>query len=191
MNMAREQERHARNSHKHTLSVKMGGEETNPYERRSSKESRRSTEGRRSADIRHTIRALARKPEHYDSPASSAREDVAANFTFPMPKVRYLLISPLTGPISFLAAPVLGIKFWHRAHESQIFAKHNSLIIYGDQDIFASAKKLSAWVERMEADPGSQVSHVLVEGAGHFWIERGVAEELRQSLRTWEAGSWT
>jgi alpha/beta superfamily hydrolase len=103
-----------------------------------------------------------------------------------MPKVQYLLISPLTGPISFLAAPALGMRLWHKAHESQVIAKHNSLVVYGDQDVFASAKKISAWAKKMEAESGSQVSHVLVEGAGHFWTERGVEEELRQAMRAWE-----
>jgi pimeloyl-ACP methyl ester carboxylesterase len=108
-----------------------------------------------------------------------------------MPKVRYLLISPLTGPISLLAAPGLGHKFWPRQPENQdVIGKHNTLILYGDQDIFSSARKITAWAAKLSAEPGYQVTHVEVAGAGHFWLENGVEEKLRTSLREWEARPW-
>lgn len=184
INLARDQEKRTRDAKKHTLSVKMGGEETNPDERRSSRE------GRRSADIRHAIRSLGRRTERQEAPTTS--ENMTTNPSIQVPKVRYLLISPLTGPISFLAAPGLSLKFWHKAPESRdTISKRNSLVLYGDQDIFSSAKKVTAWVEKMEAEPRSQVSHVEVAGAGHFWAEHGVEAEMRKSLRAWEAETWT
>jgi pimeloyl-ACP methyl ester carboxylesterase len=188
--------RQTRQANKNKLSVTMGGEETGPEQRRSSREIRRSTEGgRRSADLRHAIRTFSRKSEKHETPTTTTttttpKENTATNPTIQIPKVRYLLISPLTGPISFLAAPGLGLRLWHKAPECQdTVAKHNTLVLYGDQDIFSSARKFGAWVHKMEAEPGSQVSHVEVAGAGHFWVEHGVEEEMRQALREWEAGS--
>jgi hypothetical protein len=58
LNLARDRERRSRRGHEHTLSVKMGGEETNPGKRRSSREIGRSVDGGRSLDIGGRLRSL-------------------------------------------------------------------------------------------------------------------------------------
>jgi alpha/beta superfamily hydrolase len=106
-----------------------------------------------------------------------------------MPNVRYLLISPLTPPTSALAAPALIHRFWSRSKDGcqDVIGKHISLAIYGDQDIFASAKKIRDWSEQLKAESTSRFASVEVTGAGHFWHEGGVEARLRTALKDWES----
>jgi hypothetical protein len=185
---ASEQERQVRQANKNKLSVTMGGEETKPDQRRSSKEIRHTAEGRHSQDVGHALRNFSRKNKKHSTPDSAQPEDNRAEPTIQIPQVRYLLISPLTGPLSILAAPGLGLKLWQNTSETKdVIGKHDTLVLYGDQDVFSSAKKVTAWVQSLEAEPGSRVSHVEIAGAGHFWLEPGVEEKLRRSVREWEA----
>ena len=174
--------------HKPNLSVSMGGEATSPDKRRSSREIRRSVER---SQIRHAQRRSGSL--NHETPENDALKTVpgaegASSIT--MPKVQYLLVSPLTPPVSMLAAPALVPKFWSRSKEEsqEIIGRYPSLAIYGDQDVFVSAKKVRNWTEQIKAVPGSQLTSVEVEGAGHFWVEQGVEEKLRLALRSWEVG---
>ncbi|KAF1841738.1 uncharacterized protein K460DRAFT_379753 [Cucurbitaria berberidis CBS 394.84] len=188
-NFAREQAREKRRKpgHEPKLSVTMGGEETSAYQRRSSREIRRSFDGSRSLDLKTRIRSLSHRRLAEEGPVSPLEETKNVDVT--VAEVRYLLISPLTSPISTLAAPALGHKFWSRPSEGyqEVVGKHAALAIYGDQDIFASAKKIHDWAEHLKAGPESQFIGVEVEGAGHFWIEAGVERTLRATLRDWVA----
>jgi hypothetical protein len=178
--------------------VVMGGEETSPKMRRSSREIRRlsmdQVDGRRSIDLGSRIRSMShRRGLRRDNPKiPPVLTDVHGNGTrneISMPEVRYLLISPLTPPVSTLVAPGLGQKFWNREKEGgEVVGKHSALAVFGDQDIFSSVKRSREWVERMGAMAGSRFEHVEVAGAGHFWHEVGVEERLRGVLRGWEAG---
>ena len=172
--------------YKSKLSVSMGGEETRPNKWRSSREARMSVEGSRTRDVEHKLRSLNHKAPRNDAPQMHPEDVTAPSVT--MPKIRYLLISPLTPPISTLAAPALGAKFWSRSEEGsqEVIGKHPSLAVYGDQDIFASARKTRDWAENLKTVSGLQFTNVEVEGAGHFWVEQGVEEQLRSALRSWE-----
>jgi pimeloyl-ACP methyl ester carboxylesterase len=105
-----------------------------------------------------------------------------------MPEIRYLLISPLTTPISTLAAPALATKLLSRSTPSfpDVIAKHETLAVFGNQDVFSSAKRIREWIERMKGESGLRFHGVEVNGAGHFWHEEGSESELRAALRTWE-----
>jgi hypothetical protein len=104
-----------------------------------------------------------------------------------VPEVRYLLVSPLTPPTSTLATPGLARLFWSRAgNEDATLTKHETLAVYGDQDMFASAKKMREWVVRMEKENHGGFCGVEVTDAGHFWHEQGVERQLREALRLWE-----
>lgn len=196
INLAQDTERQKKQSQKKTkahenkLSVTMGGEETSPEKRRSSREIRRSLDGGRSLDFGNRFRSLShrrRKDENPSTPPSDSASTTQPTIT--MPQVRYLLISPLTPPISTLAAPALGHKFWHKPREEaqEVIGKHASLAIFGDQDIFSSAKKTRDWVEKVKSDAGgARFESVEVAGAGHFWHEAGVEERFRDALREWE-----
>ncbi|CAO2657373.1 Nn.00g034990.m01.CDS01 [Neocucurbitaria sp. VM-36] len=190
INLARDQAQEKRWKHGHEakLSVTMGGEETSPEKRRRSREIRRSLEGGRSLDLKTRIRSLSHRRRGDEGLVTPPEEENSTSTI--TAEIRYLLISPLTPPISTLAAPSLGPKFWSRPKEGhqEAIGKHAALAIYGDQDIFASAKKTRSWTEQLKAGSGSQFTSVEVEGAGHFWVEMGVEEKLRTTLRDWEAG---
>lgn len=189
INAAREQAREMRRR-KHAqepkLSVTMGGEETSPEKRRSSREIRRSFDGSRSLNLKTRLRSLSHRRREDGSPVTPPEEKNIIPIT--PPEVRYLLISPLTPPVSTLAAPALGPKFWNRSKDShqEIFGMHKTLAIYGDQDVFTSAKKTRDWSDQLKVKPRSRFSSIEVEGAGHFWVEKGAEEKLRCALRDWE-----
>lgn len=173
-----------RATHDTRPSITMGGEETSSDKRRSSRDVRRSLDGGTRLEIRTRLRSLSHKRRDHNE-ATTPPETRSA--TINMPDIRYLLISPLTPPISSLAAPALIHKFWSRSnHDYQdIIGKHVSLAIYGDQDIFTSAKRIRDWTEHLKADPASRFTSVEVAGAGHFWVEHDAEEKLRTSLRDW------
>jgi pimeloyl-ACP methyl ester carboxylesterase len=169
-------------------SMTMGGEETSPDKRRSSRDVRRSLEGSSRLEIRTRLRSLShRRRENSNTLAPPGTKSA----TFTMPDIRYLLISPLTSPISTLAAPALGHKFWSKSKDGcqDIIGKHPSLAIYGDQDIFTSAKRIRDWSDQLQAAPGSQFTSVEVAGAGHFWAEGDVETKLRAALKDWESST--
>jgi pimeloyl-ACP methyl ester carboxylesterase len=58
------------------------------------------------------------------------------------------------------------------------------LAIYGDGDTFTSVKKYRKWKERMGGVSKSWKG-VEIEGAGHFWHENGVIEELEEAVMSW------
>jgi pimeloyl-ACP methyl ester carboxylesterase len=187
-NLARAEARARRPSqagHNSRPSMAMGGEETSPDKRRSSRDVRRSAEGGSRLEIRTRLRSLSHRRRE-DSILLTPPETKSAIMI--VPDVRYLLISPLTAPISTLAAPALGHKFWSkpRSEGHNIIGKHPSLAVYGDQDIFTSAKKIREWSDQLKAEPGSCFNSVEVTGAGHFWSESDVEAKLRTALRDWE-----
>ncbi|KAF2709608.1 hypothetical protein K504DRAFT_379349 [Pleomassaria siparia CBS 279.74] len=191
---------HARQSHSRaSLGVVMGGEETSPEKRRSSREMRRRSmdrdrEGasvRRSLDLGIRIHSLSHrrgvKKDKFLETSVNSTPDTGAVGSISMPEVRYLLISPLAAPVSTVVAPGLGQKFWSREKEGkELVGKHVALAVYGDQDIFTSAKRTREWAERMGGQPGSKFEHVEIVGAGHFWHEVGAEDKLRATLRDWE-----
>jgi hypothetical protein len=178
-----------RKGHEPKPSVTMGGEETTPEKRRTSRDIRRSTDQGLSAELGNRLRSLSHGHRRCkdDSPPISLQ--TAERVAITMPEVRYLLISPLTPPISTLAAPALGHKFWNRSKGDceDVIGLHTTLAIYGDKDTFTSAKRIRDWSEQLKAMSGSQFSSIEVAGAGHFWVESGVEERLRDALKRWEA----
>lgn len=189
INLARDETRARKSRPGHDLSapVMIGGEETSPHKRRSSKDVRRSLEGGSRLEIRTRLRSLShRRHDHNEAIAPPETKSVSIT----MPNVRYLLISPLTPPISTVVAPALGYKFWGKSREEyqEVIGKHASLAIYGDQDIFSSSKKIRDWADQLKAVPTSRFTSVEIAGAGHFWAEPDVEVRLRSALEEWEHG---
>jgi len=184
INLARDAERERRSrKHEHKTSVTIGGEETSPEQRRRSREVKRSLDIPR-LDLGHRLRSLShrgRRAGNSTTPLEKTEVRLA------IPEVRYLLISPLTPPISTLAAPALGPKLWGRSTDSRTtsIGKFVSLAIYGDQDIFASAKKTRDWCDNLKSEYGSRFSSAEISGAGHFWVEKDVEKQLRAALSRW------
>ncbi|KAF2264334.1 hypothetical protein CC78DRAFT_463762 [Lojkania enalia] len=187
INLARDHEQRKKHGHENNLPVTMGGEETSPDMRRGSRELRRSMDGRRSLNVGRKMRSLSHQ-RRKDSNSQTPLESSAKKLLISMPNVKYLLVSPLTPPISTLAAPGLGYKFWNKSPHGcqEVIGKHVSLAIYGDQDIFTSTRKMQHWAEQLRSASDSRFSHVQVVGAGHFWHEHGVEEKLRNALKGWE-----
>ena len=186
-------EAHARrgtNGHGHIPSTIIGGEETSPENRKRSRDMHRSVDGDGNSKIKTRLRGLSQTLIHRgrkdDTRVTSHDINGVVNT---IADVRYLLISPLTAPMSRLAVPALGSKLWGKATQDaeETIGKHASLVIYGDQDMFSSAKKIRDWSERLRAQPGSHFLSVEVAGAGHFWVESRSEEKLRTALQTWEA----
>jgi hypothetical protein len=191
INLARCQEREKRlreRGREPKQSVTMGGEETTPEKRRTSRDIRRSVDRGLNVELGNRLRSLSHCRRKDGSPVTSLEKTDTVPIT--APEVRYLLVSPLTPPISTFVAPALGHKFWSksRGESDDVIGKHATLAIYGNQDIFTSAKRIRDWSEQLKAATGSLFSSVEVAEAGHFWVECGVEEKLRAALREWEAG---
>ena len=181
INLVKEQERRSRKKHQARLPVTIGGEETSPERRRTSRELRTSMDGRRGADLGGRLRSLSHKRKRRDTLETPPGKSTAIP-TIDMPQVRYLLISPLTTPFSVAVAPSLGARPWHRSPANQdVVGKHMTLAVYGNRDFFASAAKVRAWAERLK------LTHVEVDGADHFWSDQSVVEKLKASLHEWES----
>jgi pimeloyl-ACP methyl ester carboxylesterase len=182
----RERERRSRrNAHEVKASLTMGGEETTPEKRRTSRDVRRSVDRGLSVDLGSRLRSLSHRGRKDESLAAALEKADTVPIT--VPEIRYLLISPLTPPISTVLAPILGHKFWNKARGGEeVIGRHATLAIYGDNDMFTSAKRIREWSEQLQAVQGSQFSSVEVVGAGHFWVEHGVEEKLRAALGEWE-----
>ncbi|KAJ8116536.1 hypothetical protein OPT61_g2054 [Boeremia exigua] len=184
INHARDAERNKRaKKHEYRPSLTIGGEETSPDKRRSSREVQRSLDIPRGLDIGQRLRSLSHRGRRHENSVESLDQ---AEVNVAIPEVRYLLVSPLTPPISTLAAPALSQKPWSRSEDTtSIIGKFVSLAIYGDQDIFASAKKIRDWSDHLRAQYGPTFSSVEITGAGHFWVEQGVEKQLRTALKKW------
>ncbi|KAI1078943.1 Alpha/Beta hydrolase protein [Whalleya microplaca] len=57
-----------------------------------------------------------------------------------------------------------------------------TLAIYGDQDGFVMLRKIRDWAKRLGSAEESGFRPVEVSGAGHFWVEEGVAGELKTEV---------
>lgn len=169
--------------HDHRPSMTLGGYETSPDQRRNSRDIRRSHDETNSLTIRTRLRSLSHRRREDKGPMMPPQAiDVVAITT---PDIRYLLVSPLTNPVSIFAAPALA---WSKSKSTCQLAmsRHDSLVVYGDRDGFSSAKRIREWSVQMEKAPASRFASVEIEGAGHFWIENGAEESLKAALGQWE-----
>ncbi|KAH7406124.1 hypothetical protein DE146DRAFT_676693 [Phaeosphaeria sp. MPI-PUGE-AT-0046c] len=192
INTARSQEREGRSRtqrHEKPSPVIMGGEETTPDKRKTSRDIRRSVDRGPSGDFGRRLRSFSHSHcRRTDDPTPLPQEIVEIAPMIP-PRVHYLLISPLTTPISSLAATGLGQKLWSKSKVvfEDITRQHPTLAIYGDSDIFTSAKRIRDWSEQLKkGTPDSLFSSVEVPRAGHFWVEGGAEEALRNALCNWD-----
>ncbi|KAK1500641.1 hypothetical protein CTAM01_06576 [Colletotrichum tamarilloi] len=210
------------------LGMRVGGDEDT---QRKSHEARRSmSETRRSfsIDAEDKIRRgvndlLAKTKRHHHKGVAVPQEKLATipsnqevsvvveevpNLTQVRPA--YLLVSPLQGVITHLAA----MSFLHTTPGRGLFSrgggrpreqgaptftadqKHQSeskliendtLALYGDRDIFVPVAKLRGWVERLEGTDGSHFHGEEVSSAGHFWTEGNVASVLRDKVSDFAA----
>ena len=101
----------------------------------------------------------------------------------------YLLVSPIVPPLIWAVAVRAGNPF----NESSGAARNHlssqrSMALFGDKDSFASKEKLQQWAEGIQSVESSLFEFKEIKGAGHFWIEDGTRDKLRESIGEWLKG---
>ncbi|CAK4033462.1 Hypothetical predicted protein [Lecanosticta acicola] len=168
--------------------VTVGGEETDPSERRRSRDVKHSADMIR--EVPKKIRSHIRKhsgsgsgsgDKNGELPTSSSAS--ASNPTQPAVDVAYLVISPVLVPLTTTLLPP-GFSF--SAHESGLFSlTQPTLLLFGSEDGFTSSKKLRQWSTKLSNDSSHCFEWEQIDGAGHFWREPGVMRTLRSTIATW------
>ncbi|KAI9815981.1 MAG: hypothetical protein M1827_001973 [Pycnora praestabilis] len=186
-------------------SITVGGDESDPGTRRKSHEtSRRSMESiRKSVEIsRKRLGSGSRQYSSQTSVPTLANVEKMETVIVPLPQTYYLLVSPLLPPISMFATFFSDIGHVHRklqnhsaAHKDRRkssdfnaaerkMVTHTTLAVYGDKDIFTSQRKLRKWVENLgRAASDSKFQFQEIVGAGHFWHEDGVEDQLKGRIK--------
>lgn len=162
------------------MAVAVGGDESEPGNRRASREGRGSFDA-----VRRSVEKSRRKFLRQHSSEVSNHTLIVESLVQVPPRQNYLLISPLRPPISILATMFSYLRSAYLAQKEAKFLDHPTLALYGDQDFFASQRKLRRWAERLISEPGSLFQFREITGAGHFWQEQGVETQMRGFIREW------
>ncbi|KAK0669182.1 hypothetical protein QBC41DRAFT_224518 [Cercophora samala] len=121
----------------------------------------------------------------------------------------YLLVSPLQGIVTnfitmSIPTPIssLARKAWNRLpakpgkkpstptaaskpvvdNPENKLVQNDTLVVYGDNDVFSPVRKLRAWTARLQAAPNSKFRGVEVSTATHFWAQSKVTHTLRDAV---------
>lgn len=186
---------HAVNGNSHAISV--GGYESESTSRRISRES-----SRKSLDV-SVRQSLDRVRERFTSKQANCTEDTPVE-TMPVsdlklaaPEACYLLVSPLLPPIASFTTMFSSLSFAAKKSSAALASDipastpnmelvlHPSCAVYGDRDTFTSRKKLRKWAEHLKQISNSQFRFFEVEGAGHFWQEKGSMDRMKSSIEEW------
>lgn len=167
----------------------MGGEESEPGTTRQSQESRRSKDLVRRSFERSRIRFGRRISAQITNPVEHTLHVLL------VPRVCYVLISPLLPPVSSLATFFSHVSLTKYTKSSvsaaddididHKLASHPTLAIYGGKDLFVSQKKLRAWAEAIFKRPSSLFRFHEIAGAGHFWHQNSTEADMRRYVREW------
>lgn len=180
-------------------SMAQGGEKGGNGRKKASGGSGRSSDGsRKSLDVSGRKLASRNGSSRDDNEVKLFKDDVMSPVDTRLPRTSYLLISPLLPPISTLATLFsrFGMKEGPEPSSSQLGSKdaevpkeklssHDTLAVYGDRDVFTSQRKLRKWAEYLASESNSRFRFREVSGAGHFWVEEGVEEQMRAAVREW------
>lgn len=165
------------------MAVAVGGEESEPGSRRASHEGRRSLDA-----VRRSMSKSRRKLLRHHSSEVSEHTLVVESLVpvdIVLPQTHYLLISLLQPPISMFATMFSTLHSGHLTQREAKFLDHPTLVIYGDKDMFASQRRLRRWAESQKSKPHSLLQFHEIAGAGHFWREQGVGNQMRGYIREW------
>lgn len=117
-------------------------------------------------------------------PAEPAEGKLPAIPKLLMPRVAYLLVSPLPGLATHLVTMTLlptALSRPKNPAEDPLEAKliqNPTLAVYGECDSFVTTHKARSWVARLSSAPASLFEGIEVASAGHFWAEEGVLHEM-------------
>lgn len=183
----------SRHSHR---AVAMGGYESEVASRRVSRESsRRSLDGER---VRQSIDNVRRKISHHRiiSPQKSEIKMQAPSGNDPiLPRIAYILLSPLLPPIAGFTTMFSKLHFVGRNGRSNMAAAASSvefgelttnpcICIYGSKDAFTSDRRLQRWTEGLCSRSGSHFVAIRT-GSGHFWQDSDGIVRLQRGLVDW------
>lgn len=69
-----------------------------------------------------------------------------------------------------------------RQEKLQKLVDNPTLVIYGDADLFVSAKRFREWAAKLQTAPGSRFRAHEVSTAGHFYVEEGTMQKLADAV---------
>ncbi|EEH07101.1 conserved hypothetical protein [Histoplasma capsulatum G186AR] len=129
---------------------------------------------------------------------ASGVKEIARNML--TPTVSFLLVSPVIPPITNfmtlslfdsqinLGVTLEGMLVKSIPPEEQL-TTHRTLAVFGNNDLFASAKRLRKWALDLRKILGSMFEFVEIDRAGHFWLEEGTEAQMRTAVRVWACSS--
>lgn len=101
-------------------------------------------------------------------------------------RISHVLLSYPLGPRHWLTA------FHSKSYTNALNALIHDLrayvlVLYGDHDEFSSVENYDAWAEGLlqEADGKENLSIHKIDGATHFWRERGAVQRLLEVIEEW------
>lgn len=100
-------------------------------------------------------------------------------------KFHVLLVSPLLPPITWFLSPFSGRNLRSNHDEYRQLMRHQTLAVFGDQDVFTSGQKLQRWGQALSSDPSSKFEFNSVPKVGHSWQEPGATQSLTESIGHW------
>lgn len=174
-----------------------GGYESPEAARRISREGSRRSLNRERA--RHSVERVRWKLNHRSDSDGTSMSSLAETAERPpvMPKLAFLLVSPLLGAISSFATMFSKLRFERRdprltaardtptPDTDAILSRHYSLIVFGTDDHFTSSRKVREWCESLKAKPGSSTDFCEVHGAGHFWHDVELQSQMMGAVSEW------
>lgn len=151
--------------------------------------------------VRHSVERVRRKLSSHrsESPNSNPQGGTEiASKALPavtVPKLRFLLISPLLGSVAGLATMFSRLKFERRGNAAarilpstipeEALSKNPSLVVHGSSDHFTSSTKVKAWCDTTKARPRSLLTSHEIQGAGHFWHDDSNEQKLIRTVNDW------
>lgn len=174
-----------------------GGYESPTAAHRISREgSRRSIDRDR---VRHSVERVRHKlsSRGNSNEAHSSSSAEAAKTPQVMPKLAFLLVSPLLGPVSSFATMFARLRFERRDLKSTaardvpvtdtdaMLSSNPSFIVFGTDDHFTSSRKVKRWCESLKAKPDSVMDFREVVHAGHFWHDPALESQLTSAVSDW------
>ncbi|KAK6440283.1 hypothetical protein LTR95_003493 [Oleoguttula sp. CCFEE 5521] len=184
--------------------VVMGGEETDPAERRRSRDSRRSVDViRRSVDLPRRVKAHVRRKSGGVTATSPIDEPpmplplsplvtAQQNATnVPGVDVSYLLVSSVLPPLAHSLVAPGSVSALFSSPKSSLVSTSGfgalespTLLIWGSADSFTSSRRLRSWADKLKTQ-STKIEWAQVERAGHFWREEGVMTEMLERVTAW------
>ncbi|SMQ49958.1 unnamed protein product [Zymoseptoria tritici ST99CH_3D7] len=175
-----------------TSQVTVGGEETDPSDRRRSQDSRRSFDVVREVPQRIKTRMHSRNASGTLTKQTESDVVESSNDTAPKVNVSYLMISPVLFPMTTtLLFPGLAFPTAKAGNAGSGFLsmEYSSMVLFGSLDHFTSAKKLKQWVERLSTASSGRLQWECFQGVDHFWRGDGVLDEVQARIKTWTSSS--